>query len=187
MQPGDREPAPAPLRLVQEFVNTRDVMERTDALASRAALAAWALRRGLLDGSRTPSADDHRRALDAREALRALLLANNGLLAAPAELDVLGAVAERASISLCFESPAAPPRLVAHAAGVDGALGTILVAVYEASRTGDWLRLKACRDETCQWAFYDSSRNRRGLWCTMSMCGGRAKARAYRERQRVAR
>ena len=45
---------------------------------------------------------------------------------------------------------------------------------------GTWRRLKACREDTCQWAFYDRSKNRSGTWCSMAVCGNRAKARAYR-------
>ena len=47
-----------------------------------------------------------------------------------------------------------------------------------------WPRLKACRDDTCQWAFYDHSKNRSGHWCSMEVCGSRHKARQYRERRK---
>jgi predicted RNA-binding Zn ribbon-like protein len=184
MEPGRRQPAPPPLRLVQEFVNTRDIMERTDALVSRSALRAWAVEHDLLDEADVLSADDHRRTLEVREAVRMLLLANNEGAAKDGDMVPLRAAAGAAGIMLTFASPVDPPRLVATADGIDGALGTLLLAIYEASRSGEWGRLKACREPTCQWAFYDHSRNRRSHWCTMSMCGGRAKARAYRERQR---
>jgi predicted RNA-binding Zn ribbon-like protein len=49
--------------------------------------------------------------------------------------------------------------------------------VHDAQLTGDWLRLKACRQ--CQYAFYDRSRNRSAAWCSMSICGNRSKNRAY--------
>jgi predicted RNA-binding Zn ribbon-like protein len=42
--------------------------------------------------------------------------------------------------------------------------------------------MKACRQETCGWLFYDGSRNRSSSWCSMQICGGREKARAYRRR-----
>jgi predicted RNA-binding Zn ribbon-like protein len=45
---------------------------------------------------------------------------------------------------------------------------------------GTWTRLKACRE--CSWAFYDHSRNGAGNWCSMKVCGGRVKQRAYYER-----
>jgi predicted RNA-binding Zn ribbon-like protein len=58
-------------------------------------------------------------------------------------------------------------------------------AIVEATIAGTWERLKVCRDDECRWAFYDHSKNARGAWCTMRVCGNRAKARAYRERQRT--
>jgi predicted RNA-binding Zn ribbon-like protein len=184
MEPGSREPAPPTLRLVQELVNTRDVMERTDALLSRDLLHAWAVERGLLGEDDRLGADDHRRVLEFREAIRALLLANNGGPLRDGHAQPLHAAARAAGITLRFDAPGDPPRLVATAGGIDGVLGTILLAIYEASRSGEWQRLKACREPTCQWAFYDHSRNRRSHWCTMSMCGARSKARAYRKRKR---
>jgi predicted RNA-binding Zn ribbon-like protein len=48
-----------------------------------------------------------------------------------------------------------------------------------------WSRLKACRDDTCKWAFYDHSKNRSGHWCSMEVCGSRHKARQYRERRKT--
>jgi predicted RNA-binding Zn ribbon-like protein len=48
---------------------------------------------------------------------------------------------------------------------------------------GTWSRMKACRNDTCHWAFYDASRNRSGKWCSMAICGNRAKVANYRERQ----
>jgi predicted RNA-binding Zn ribbon-like protein len=51
---------------------------------------------------------------------------------------------------------------------------------------GTWERLKACAlHDTCEWAFYDWSKNRSGTWCDMKVCGNRSKARAYRERQKT--
>ncbi len=41
-----------------------------------------------------------------------------------------------------------------------------------------------CSSDTCQWAFYDRSKNRSGRWCSMQVCGNRTKTRAYRARQR---
>jgi predicted RNA-binding Zn ribbon-like protein len=56
------------------------------------------------------------------------------------------------------------------------------VIVHGAIADGTWQRLKACRDHSCEWAFYDHTKNRSGAWCTMEECGNRAKARSYRER-----
>jgi predicted RNA-binding Zn ribbon-like protein len=37
----------------------------------------------------------------------------------------------------------------------------------------------------CGWLFLDASRNRSRRWCTMEVCGNRAKARRHYERQKV--
>jgi predicted RNA-binding Zn ribbon-like protein len=68
------------------------------------------------------------------------------------------------------------------AAGFPAALAAILVPVAEGDRDGTWQRVKACRADDCQWAFYDRSRNRSGVWCNMAVCGNREKVRAYRRR-----
>jgi predicted RNA-binding Zn ribbon-like protein len=185
MEPGRREPAPPPSRIVQELVNTRDVMERTDALDSSEALHAWAVERGLLDEREPVGADDPRRVREFREALRALLLAHNGGGLDAGVTGSLDAAARVAGITLRFDGSETCPTLVASSAGIDGLVGTIILAVHEASRSGQWKRLKACREPSCRWAFYDHSRNSASHWCTMSMCGGRSKARAYRKRKRT--
>ena len=71
------------------------------------------------------------------------------------------------------------------ASGVDGALGRLLAIVARAIEDGTWQRLKVCPADTCQWAFYDASRNRSAVWCDMRVCGNRAKVRGFRERTRA--
>jgi predicted RNA-binding Zn ribbon-like protein len=80
--------------------------------------------------------------------------------------------------------PDGSARLEPDAAGVDGAIARVMAIVATATAEGSWRRLKACVNETCQWAFYDHSKNRSGKWCRMEECGNVEKARAYRERQR---
>jgi hypothetical protein len=74
--------APEPLFLVQEFVNTIhfDPGEPTEEfLPDAEALRAWLAERGLMETDEDVTEGDLRRALDVREGLRSLLLANNGL------------------------------------------------------------------------------------------------------------
>jgi predicted RNA-binding Zn ribbon-like protein len=73
--------------------------------------------------------------------------------------------------------------LQARAAGAAGALGRIVAFVVDAIADGTWSRLKACLNDECQWAFYDSARNRSAKWCSMAVCGNRMKARAFRARR----
>lgn len=61
--------------------------------------------------------------------------------------------------------------------------GRILAIVVLSAAESTWRRLKACRNEGCLWVFYDRSKNRSGSWCTMDVCGSRAKMRAYRQRR----
>jgi predicted RNA-binding Zn ribbon-like protein len=176
------EPAPGELELVRAFVNTREIELATDELDSPRALGDWLTQQGLLAGAATPAptAADLDHAIALREALRTLLRANNGVDAderAGAELE---AAARRAQLAVRF----APDAHVAPLAdGVDGALGGLLARVAAAMGDGTWRRLKACAADDCQWAFYDGSRNRSGVWCTMQTCGNRAKVRSFRERQ----
>ena len=60
-----------------------------------------------------------------------------------------------------------------------------MLAIVAASiADGTWERLKACAADDCHWAFYDHTRNRSGRWCSMAVCGNRAKVERFRERAR---
>ena len=67
--------------------------------------------------------------------------------------------------------------------GVGGVAATLLGILHEAQVTGEWTRMKACRQ--CEYAFFDRSKNRSATWCAMSICGNRTKNRAYYRRQRA--
>ena len=178
-----REPAPGELRLVQEFENTVDLESGIEELGSPEALADWLGARGLLDdASDALTGDDLERAVAAREAIRSLLFANNGGETDPAAVETLNRIATDARLRVSFD-PDGRGRLVPDAGGLDAALGRLLAVITTAMTDGSWPRLKACRDDVCQWAFYDHSKNRSGAWCTMAVCGNRAKARSYRERR----
>jgi predicted RNA-binding Zn ribbon-like protein len=69
---------------------------------------------------------------------------------------------------------------------VDGALARLAESLARELTQGDVARLRICANESCQWAFYDTSRTGRRKWCDMSTCGNRAKAARHRERQRGA-
>lgn len=176
--------APGALETLRMFVNTRDIESATDELATPAALGAWFVERGLLDAGAVPTSRDHEQAIAAREALRALLVANGGGPAAPESFDVLNAAAERAELGAQF-GPAGADPFVPRAGGPAGALGRILGIAHAAMADGTWSRLKACPDETCRWAFYDHSRNGSGRWCSMAVCGNRNKGQAFRARRKA--
>jgi predicted RNA-binding Zn ribbon-like protein len=172
--------APGKLELVRLFVNTADLEDRTDALAEPSTLAGWLEQHGL---ARDVSANeaDVASARGLREAIRALLLENNGVRAREESAATLSRTAERARLALRFE-PTGEARLEPAAPGVDGALGRLVGIAATAMADGTWSRLKACQADPCGWAFYDHARNRSRRWCSMAVCGNRTKARSYRRR-----
>jgi predicted RNA-binding Zn ribbon-like protein len=182
VQPGGRTPAPGGLRLVQDFVNTVDREHGPDLLELDGGLREWLDRRGLAAGG-TVDAAGVARALALREALRALLLANNGEPEAPGARATLDAAGRRALLEVAFATD--PPSLTPAAAGLDGVLGTVVAAAFAAMLDGSWARLKACPRDVCGWAFYDRSTNASATWCSMRVCGGRVKAGAYYRRRRA--
>ncbi|MEA2143428.1 MAG: hypothetical protein QOI64_1858 [Solirubrobacteraceae bacterium] len=181
-------PAPGSLETVRAFVNTWDIDDGIEQLEAPAALAQWLAEQGLTggDGATRPraTAADLRRAIELREALRAHLLAHHDQPLPDDAAATLDAAARRARLTVRF-SGADETTLEPEAGGVDGALGRLLAIVAGAIEDGTWQRLKVCPADTCQWAFYDASRNRSAVWCDMRVCGNRAKVRGFRERTRA--
>jgi len=154
--------APEPLREVQQFVNSVDLEHDVDWLPD------WLGERGLTG--------ELERARALREALRALVLANNGATLDQPALELVNAAAARLPLQL-----AADGRLRVGPARdeLDGVVAIALGAMLD----GSWSRLKACRN--CCWSFYDYSPNRSATWCSMQLCGNRTKTRAYRRRRQA--
>jgi predicted RNA-binding Zn ribbon-like protein len=188
MAPGETDAnktAPGPLSLVQRFVNSVDLETGEDELTSPGALRDWLAERDLIGGGERVTKADLRRAVDAREGLRALLMANSGLPLDAERVGRLDDAVARAAMRMRFR-PGAEPALEPDGSGVDGALGRLMTIVSAAVEQGTWARLKACHRDPCFWAFYDHSKNRSGRWCKMEACGNLEKARAFRERRRAA-
>lgn len=175
-------PAPGELEQVRAFINTWDADEDAEHLSGPDELRAWLVERDLIAPSAPVTAADHRHAVEVREALRAVLLANAGLDLDPDAPPVLDAAAMRARLGVRF-GPEGDVRTEPGADGVDGALGRLLAIVAAAQEEGTWTRMKACLADDCQWAFYDRSRNRSAVWCSMAVCGNRTKTAAYRARR----
>ena len=179
--PGERPPAPGRLRLVQRFVNTVDFEHGREMLSSPERLGVVLADLGLLDAGTEVTRTDLSRALEVREALRSLALANNGAKADPSAISVLERASADGRLSVRFDRRGAS--LEPNARGVRGALAELVGIVYGAMADGTWPRLKACRRDICGWLFYDRSRNRSARWCQMAVCGNRTKTRAYRVRR----
>lgn len=171
----------AEVDLLVAFVNTREIEEGTDEIADPESLRGWVEEQ---TGEYLPAPDEEAlaRVLGLRESLRALLRANNGGEASARELAPLREAAERSryrtTLGADGELTLAPAR-----SDLGGFEARLLLAVELLQCLGAWPRLKACTDEGCQWAFFDTTRNRSRTWCSMDECGNREKTRRYRERK----
>ncbi|WP_175408130.1 CGNR zinc finger domain-containing protein [Streptomyces sp. TRM64462] len=165
----DRAPAPGDLALVEALVNSLDIETGADSLDTEEGRAAFALAEADVPAAR-----------DLREALRAACLAHAGhpphrptrpldVLLSAAPLVVTVDPADGAA----HLRPAGPPTLTSR----------IAAAIAAAAADGTWPRLKACEAPDCHWAYYDRSPAGRSRWCSMALCGSRAKMRAYRARK----
>jgi predicted RNA-binding Zn ribbon-like protein len=174
LEPGGRPKAPGRLELLQRFINTynHDFPPDWDRIGTADKATEWLRAKGLIAPGETVT--DHERLQALRETIRALLVAPRPdgfrALSAGAQLDVVVDADGRTALE--------PVR-----AGVDGAVATLLGILHEAQVSGDWSRMKACRQ--CEYAFFDRSKNRSAAWCSMSICGNRTKNRAYYRRKRA--
>ncbi len=169
--------------MVIDFVNTLDTELATDDISTPSKLTDWLRGHELLsDPSPSIHAAQRDEAIALREGLRSVMRAHNGFSSDPSAAVELERVAQRGALSVRFDVNGAI-RLEPRAAGFAGVLAQLLVPVAHAAADGTWERTKACKDEGCQWAFYDQSRNRSGRWCDMAVCGNRTKVRAYRTKR----
>lgn len=175
---------PRELVAVQALVNTVDLEDNDDQLDSPQALRQFLTGQGLLGPTEPVGPADLALAVELREALRAMLRVNHGEPLDPAALEVVNRAAAAVPLQVGFDAEGQPV-LGPGSAGCRGALAVILAGVAQASAQGTWERLKACSAESCQWAFYDRSKNRSGRWCSMQTCGNRTKTRTYRSRRRT--
>jgi predicted RNA-binding Zn ribbon-like protein len=183
VEPGGRRKAPGRLELLQRFVNSynHDFPREWDRLGTATKARAWLREKQLLDPGDRISAAEAARLRELREALRALVLANHGGGLDAAAAETIRANAALLRVVLDDDGRTA---LEAAAGGVDGAVGTLLGILHEAQVSGQWARMKGCRQ--CGYAFFDRSKNRSAAWCAMSICGNRTKNRAYYRRSRAA-
>ena len=177
-----RQPAPGELALVQDFVNSIDLTREEEELTDLNALRRWFVSRGLMQTRERLVDGDLARARAVREALRDTLATHTGAPPDERSRRLLNRAAATAPVALRLDAGGGAS-LVPTQRGLDGALGRLFAIVQHASAEGTWERLKACPEHDCRWAFYDHSRNRSGTWCSMRVCGNRAKARSFRARR----
>lgn len=154
-----------PVDLVVRFLNSLDVDDGTDAFASLDGFRAWTRAQPALAAS-SVDGGDRRNAVRFRDALRKAVSGDEVRDSPPVQLRLQLESDGRAALT------ASDPT------------GVVAAAVARLAIRGDWERVKICPADDCRWAFYDASRNRSRQWCSMAVCGNRAKVRAHRERER---
>ncbi|MCB0877035.1 MAG: CGNR zinc finger domain-containing protein [Solirubrobacterales bacterium] len=178
----DDKPAPFPLLAVQAVVNSYESEDEEEKLTDPDAARDWLAGYGLASPAMSISDAELDELLAVRENLRALIDANaTGEREEAADAE-LAAVAARHPVPVAV-GPAGDVGVdLEPAETVDRLIAQLIGVVMAAQIDGSWQRLKICAADTCRWAFYDSSKNRGGHWCSMEVCGNRVKNRAYRAR-----
>jgi predicted RNA-binding Zn ribbon-like protein len=179
-----------------DFVNTVDPRlepPQEDFLPDFAALAAWGRYAELLDagekramlaeGAADPAAAAaiHRRAIDLREALYDIFRAPKR--PAAEALATVNAELERTAAVVSFRRRAGKYQLVWRSSTVaDRLLGAIAHSAADLLASAELDNVRQCAADGCGWLFLDTSKAHRRRWCSMAICGNRAKARTHRER-----
>lgn len=166
---------------MRAFVNTLDIEAGTDALGTPDAARDWLAGHGCRV-SRLPEADLDR-LLRVREAIRDAVGAR-GEAGETEALRRLNRIATAHPLTVRLGGPGDVP-LAPTGPGIDGFIERVLALVAASTIDGTWLRLKACPNDRCRWLFFDHSRNGSRTWCSMGVCGSRAKMRTYRSRRRA--
>jgi predicted RNA-binding Zn ribbon-like protein len=166
-------PAPGPLEVIRRFVNTLDVYRARDSLADREQAEAVLRGLGLLRDEERLSARDLTRIRELRGAIRShFVTEDSGQVRDICDVELRLIIGVRGTVEV-----------VATEDSLWGRLCGMCMELYVAERTGQLTRLKACANPGCRWLFWDASRPGTGRWCSMRVCSGQHKARAYRMRR----
>lgn len=150
-----------------------------DDLTSVASLVGWYVAAGLTDDppAVTPADLDAARAL--RDGLRAALPAGDtAAVAALADDWLMGAQG-----CLCVDGATLQPRFTPGDNTPRCLMVPVVLSALALAREYPG-RVRACASERCGALFLDTTRNRSRRWCSMEICGARAKASAYYRRHR---
>jgi len=181
----DSPPAPGDLELLQRFLNLHGHDpggRRTDPPLE--AIRGFLVERGLLDPEQRFTAANRETSLGLQRALRDLIATNEGGRPSPNDAALLDRLGVEAGLHPHFHA-GRRPTLEPRECGARAAFGTIVAIAFLASFDGTFGHLKLCAADDCRAVFYDRSKNRSGRWCSMDVCGNRAKVRAWRERQKA--
>ncbi|HEX9136750.1 MAG TPA: CGNR zinc finger domain-containing protein [Nitrospirota bacterium] len=181
-----------------DFVNTEVVLAgmRTDLLQSFEDLTQWVAQANLAsipEMQRFAKTWGH--TSEARAALQAARALRNALRNAVGRVAGTGRIPS--DLADVLEKELQRPRLATEVAHSQGRLKTkprwilekprdlVVPVAYSAANffaTVDYSAVRKCEDPKCILFFYDTSKNHSRRWCSMELCGNRAKVAAYRKR-----
>jgi predicted RNA-binding Zn ribbon-like protein len=131
----------------------------------------------------------HRRALALREAsYRAIAAHLRSRQASAADLAIVSREIAKARAGQRLRHDGSAFSLGHFAPGqpLDTPLWAVALAIGELLVSADLGRVRECPgDDGCGWLFLDASRNGGRRWCSMQVCGNRAKVRRHHGRERV--
>ncbi|MGW4353522.1 CGNR zinc finger domain-containing protein [Nocardia sp. NPDC004582] len=149
-----------------------------ELLTTATELGEWVVAAGILDTAPDCS-DALEPALRLREAAWRLMLATlHGHPPADADRRLLNRRAHDAAPELTL----LPDGRVRRAGTIDTALTAIARSAIELLGGPDRERLKECGRDACTRLYLDTSRGGSRRWCDMTVCGNRAKGKAFRAR-----
>jgi predicted RNA-binding Zn ribbon-like protein len=90
-------------------------------------------------------------------------------------------------VSLRLDDGAVVTEMVSTGGALDRLCADVAASLAMMLGRDDRSRYRSCANETCRFTFYDDSKPGTRRWCSMELCGGRAKARAFRLRHGVGR
>ena len=174
--------APGGLALAQGLLNTRSTASgATDLLDSAAtaqewvgpALEEWSEVTGSVAAEIELSSSGLRELLELRAEVRAYIAGDRR----DAVVDVPLSIVSTADGAL---------RMQPAGAGMGWFRSAVWGGILEAQQADTLRRLKLCRNELCDSAFYDRSKNNSGVWHDVHVCGNAANLRASRARRAAA-
>jgi predicted RNA-binding Zn ribbon-like protein len=189
-----RLPAPLAGHPVLHFCNTRAGWNggiEGDYLKDYDHLAAWSEFAGLLAPERVRQLREQARRHPAagRAALRRARTVRAriyGVLLRPQDPAAVDSFAEDAAAAMrhlhLSSVEGQPAWQISERAGLNAPTAAVVWSAAQLVSSADRQLVRACPGDGCGWLFLDRSGRRR--WCTMAICGNRAKARRFANRQR---
>jgi predicted RNA-binding Zn ribbon-like protein len=188
--------APEPLfvgdDVALDFVNTAYGVpsDRHECLQSDQDVLAWLKRAGLLEAPEASLPSGKRgallgAALNLRStAIHLIERRKAGGTADPSGLN--GVLALGSSRDELVWKKGQPPRLARSRTieTIEGVLVPLAEAIAKLLTEADFERVRKCESEECTLWFYDRTKSHHRRWCSMAMCGNRAKVAAFRARQK---